>query len=51
MPARLVPPNGHGYLMLAATVDRRLPFLPNSRRKKALLTALSEQLTGTKFPL
>lgn len=44
MPARLVPPSGHGYLMLAATVDRRLPFLPNSRRKKALLTALSEHV-------
>jgi hypothetical protein len=41
MPARLVPPTDHGYLMLAATVDRRLPFLPNSRRKAALLSALS----------
>ncbi len=46
MPARLVPPNGHGYLMLAATVDSRLPFLPNSRRKKALLSALSEHVAG-----
>lgn len=44
LPPRLVSPNGNGYLMLAATVDRRLPFLPNSRRKKALLTELSEHL-------
>jgi len=42
MPARLVPPSAHGYLMLAAAVDRRLPFLPNSRRKTALLSALAE---------
>jgi hypothetical protein len=44
MPARLVPPNGNGYLMLAATVDDRPPFLPNSRRKKAVLSALSEDV-------
>lgn len=43
-PARLMPPNGRGYLILAATVDRRVPFLPNSRRKKALLSALSDDV-------
>jgi hypothetical protein len=44
MPARLVPPKTRGYLLLAATVDRRAPFLPNSRRKKALLAALSDDV-------
>lgn len=44
MPAQLIPPNGAGYLLLAATVDRRLPFLPNSRRKKALLAMLSDDV-------
>jgi hypothetical protein len=44
MPARLVPPSAHGYLMLAAAVDRRRPFLPNSRRKAAVLSALSEDI-------
>jgi hypothetical protein len=42
MPAQLMPPTDRGYLVMAATVDRRLPFLPMSRRKKALLAALSE---------
>jgi hypothetical protein len=44
MPARLMPPTDRAYLMIAATVDRRLPFLPVSRRKKALLSALSEDI-------
>jgi hypothetical protein len=44
MPARLVSPNDSGYLLLAATVDRRLPFLPNRRRKKALLAGLSDDI-------
>lgn len=35
--ATLVPPTGHGYIHLAAEVDRRLPFLPASRTKDALL--------------
>lgn len=44
MPARLMPPNDSGYVLLAATVDRRLPFLPNSRRKRALLAKLSDDV-------
>lgn len=44
MPAQLMPPTDRGYLILAATVDRRLPFLPASRPKKALLAALSEDV-------
>jgi hypothetical protein len=37
--ATLVAPTGHGYIQLGAEVDRRLPFLPASRTKKALLRA------------
>lgn len=46
MPAPLVPPTGHGYLLLAAVVDRRLPFLPDSRRKRMLLSALAEDIAS-----
>ena len=34
---RLVEPASSGYLLLAAEVDRRPPFLPNSRKKHALI--------------
>jgi hypothetical protein len=42
--APLQPPSETGYLMLAARIDRRAPFLPSSRRKRALIDALSRQL-------
>lgn len=40
-PADLIPPTDHGYLLVAATVDTRLPFLSSSRRKKALIATLA----------
>jgi hypothetical protein len=36
-PAKLVEPTTSGYLLLAAEVDRRPMFLPNSRAKRRLL--------------
>jgi hypothetical protein len=42
--APLVPQSESGYLLLAATVDRRPPFLPNSRRKQALLASLTDDV-------
>jgi hypothetical protein len=34
---KLVEPASSGYLHLAAEVDRRPPFLPNSRKKRELI--------------
>lgn len=42
--APLQPPSRHGYLILAAKIDRRPPFLPRSRAKRALIKALSRSL-------
>lgn len=42
--APLRAPSGAGYLLLAGNVDRRLPFLPPSRAKRALMNAVSEEL-------
>jgi hypothetical protein len=42
--ASLQAPNEAGYLMLAATIDRRPAFLPRSRAKRALIKALSQPL-------
>jgi hypothetical protein len=36
----LVEPATSGYILTAARVDRRPPFLPNSRRKRALISLL-----------
>ncbi len=36
---RLVEPASSGYLHLAAEVDRRPPFLPNSRKKRELIAS------------
>jgi hypothetical protein len=38
--AKIVPPTTAGYLLVAAEIDRRPMFLPNSRRKRALLRQL-----------
>jgi hypothetical protein len=40
--AKLVPPTSSGYLLLAAEVDRRPMFLPNSRRKRELLREIKK---------
>lgn len=42
--APLQAPAECGYLLLAANVDRRPPFLPRSRGKRALIEAVSRQL-------
>lgn len=42
---RLVEPSASGYLQLAAEVDRRPMFLPNSRRKRRLLRELKRLAT------
>jgi hypothetical protein len=40
--ATLVAPAASGYIQLAAEVDRRPPFFPNSRRKRALISVIKE---------
>jgi hypothetical protein len=40
----LEPPSDGGYLLLAARVDRRPPFLPSGRGKRALIDSVSRQL-------
>ena len=42
--APLEPPSDAGYLLLAASIDRRAPFLPSSRGKRALIDLASRQL-------
>ena len=42
--ARLVEATKSGYLLIAAEVDRRPMFLPNSRAKRALIRAIKELL-------
>jgi len=42
--APLKAPNRNGYLLLAATVDTRPPFLPSSRRKRAFLASITDQV-------
>lgn len=42
--APLQAPSDFGYLLLAANVDRRAPFLPRSRAKRALINSVSRQL-------
>jgi hypothetical protein len=42
--APLQAPNDAGYLILAATIDRRPAFLPRSRAKRALIKAVSLSL-------
>lgn len=42
--APLQTPSAAGYLLLAANVDRRAPFLPKSRSKRALIDSVSVQL-------
>jgi hypothetical protein len=44
-PAPLRSPSPAGYLLLCAAIDRRPPFLPNSRRKRALIGAIAPTLT------
>ncbi len=44
--ARLVVPTTSGYLLLAAEVDRRPMFLPNSRAKRRLLRQIQRLLRG-----
>ena len=41
----LVPPKEHGYLHLAAEVDQRPAWLPNSAAKRALIKDLKQQCT------
>jgi hypothetical protein len=43
-PVVLREPSSAGYLLVAASVDRRKPFLPNSRGKRALLTDLADDV-------
>ena len=42
--APLQPPRDAGYLLVAAQVERRAPFLPSGRRKRALIDSMSRQL-------
>jgi hypothetical protein len=44
--AKLVEPTTSGYLLVAAEVDRRPMFLPNSRPKRRLLRQLKEQVAS-----
>lgn len=46
MPARLISPSSSGYLLLAATVERRSPLLPNSGRKRRVLAGLADDVAG-----
>jgi hypothetical protein len=43
--AKLVEPASSGYLLVAAEVDRRLMFLPNSRAKRRLLQRVNRLLS------
>jgi hypothetical protein len=43
-PAPLQPPSDAGYLLLAASVERRAPFLPGGQRKRMLIDSISRQL-------
>jgi hypothetical protein len=43
--AKLVEPTASGYLLVAAEVDRRPMFLPNSRRKRQLLRRVNRLLS------
>lgn len=43
-PALLQPPSDAGYLLLAASVERRAPFLPAGQRKRMLIDSISRQL-------
>jgi hypothetical protein len=40
-PAPLRAPSPAGYLLLATDIDRRPPFLPNSRRKRTLIQTIA----------
>lgn len=42
--APLQAPSDSGYLLVAANVDRRAPFLPRSRAKRTLINSVSRQL-------
>jgi hypothetical protein len=44
--AKLIQPTTSGYLLVAAEVDRRPMFLPNSRAKRRLLRRLKEQVAS-----
>jgi hypothetical protein len=44
--AKLDEPTTSGYLLVAAEVDRRPMFLPNSRPKRRLLRQLKEQVAS-----
>jgi hypothetical protein len=44
--ARLIEPTTSGYLLVAAEVDRRPMFLPNSRAKRRLLRHVKDLLAG-----
>jgi hypothetical protein len=44
--AKLIEPTTSGYLLIAAEVDRRPMFLPNSRPKRRLLRRLKEQVAS-----
>jgi hypothetical protein len=46
--ARLVEPTSSGYLLLAAEVDRRPMFLPDSRPKRRLSRRVKQQLSTLK---
>lgn len=39
----LVEPTTSGYILIAARVDRRPPFLPNSRKKRGLISVLMQR--------
>ena len=43
-PAPLQPPSDAGYLLVAASVERRAPFLPGGQRKRMLIDSISRQL-------
>lgn len=42
--APLQPPSEAGYLLLAAKIERRAPFLPSGRGKRAVIDSVSRQL-------
>ena len=46
--ARLVEPAASGYIHLAAEVDKRPRFLPNSRKKRRLIAGLKKQPEGSR---
>jgi hypothetical protein len=47
--APLQPPSEAGYLLLAANVERRAPFLLRGRRKRALIDVVSRQLAELSY--